>query len=142
MSLLICVSCRCMARRAPGGPPEAEPGADAGPAARCARRLDTVRWKPPEVADKVDRRVVANPRQARELLTALSYVGGRDRDRGRRLVAMFACMYYAALRPAEAVNLRKADCELPETGWGRLYVARTTPEVGKRYTDSGELHDE
>ena len=55
---------------------------------------------------------------------------------------MFACMYFAALRPAEAVNLRKADCDLLATGWGRLYVARTTPEVGKRYTDSGELHDE
>jgi integrase len=104
--------------------------------------LDAIRWKPPEVADKVDRRVVANPRQARELLTALSYVGGRDRDRGRRLVAMFACMYYAALRPAEAVNLRKADCELPATGWGRLHLTRTAPEVGKRYTDSGELHDD
>jgi integrase len=104
--------------------------------------LDAVRWKPPEVADKVDRRVVANPRQARELLTALSYIGGRDRDRGRRLVAMFACMYYGALRPAEAVNLRKADCELPVTGWGRLHLTRTAPEVGKRYTDSGELHDD
>jgi integrase len=74
--------------------------------------LDTMRRKPPEVAEKVDRRVVVNPRQAAELLTGLSYVGGRDRDRGRRLVAMFACMYYAALRPAEAVNLRKADCVL------------------------------
>jgi integrase len=104
--------------------------------------LDAMRWKPPEVAEKVDRRVVANPRQARELLTALSYVGGRDRDRGRRLVAMFACMYYAALRPAEAVNLRKADCELPQTGWGRLHLTRTTPEVGKRYTNSGQLHDD
>jgi hypothetical protein len=40
------------------------------------------------------------------------------------------------------VNLRQADCELPETGWGRLHLARTTPEVGKRYTDSGELHDD
>jgi integrase len=54
---------------------------------------------------------------------------------------MFACLYYAAMRPAEAVNLHKADCELPDTGWGRLYLCRTTPEVGKRYTDSGELHD-
>ena len=103
--------------------------------------LETMKWKPPEVADKVDRRVVANPRQAKELLTALSYVGGRDRDRGRRLVAMFACMYYAALRPAEAVNLHKEDCELPDTGWGRIYLSETTPEVGKRYTDSGALHD-
>jgi integrase len=104
--------------------------------------LDTMKkWKPPEVAEKVDRRVVANPRQARELLMALSYVGGRDQNRGRRLVAMFACMYYAALRPAEAVNLHKSDCELPDKGWGRFYLSRTTPEVGKRYTDSGELHD-
>jgi integrase len=54
---------------------------------------------------------------------------------------MFACMYYAALRPAEAVNLREPDCELPETGWGRIHLSRTTPEVGKRYTDSGYLHD-
>jgi integrase len=104
--------------------------------------LDTMRRKPPEVAEKVDRRVVVNPRQAAELLTGLSYVGGRDRDRGRRLVAMFACMYYAALRPAEAVNLRQADCVLPETGWGWLHLARTAPEVGKRYTDSGQLHDD
>ncbi len=54
---------------------------------------------------------------------------------------MFACLYYAAMRPAEAVNLHRADCELPETGWGRLHLCQTTPEVGKRYTDSGELHD-
>ena len=107
-----------------------------------ANPLDAMKWKPPEAGEKVDRRVVCNPRQARELLIALSYVGGLDRNRGRRLVAMFACMYYAALRPAEAVNLRRADCEFPAAGWGRLYVARTTPEVGKRYTDSGELHDE
>jgi hypothetical protein len=51
-------------------------------------------------------------------------------------------MYYGALRPAEAVNLRKADCDLPSAGWGRLYLSRTTPEVGRRYTDSGELHDD
>jgi integrase len=108
----------------------------------AANPLNTIKWKPPEAAEKVDRRVVCNPRQARELLTALSYVGGLDRNRGRRLVAMFACMYYAALRPAEAVNLHKSDCELPETGWGRIYISRTTPEVGKRYTDSGDLHDE
>jgi integrase len=100
-----------------------------------------MKWKPPEVAERVDRRVVANPRQVRELLTALTYVGGRDRDRGRRLVAMFACMYFAGLRPAEAVNLRKEDCELSKTGWGRIYLSRTTPEVGKRYTDSGHLHN-
>lgn len=54
---------------------------------------------------------------------------------------MFACMYFAALRPAEAVNLHKDDCDLPAAGWGRIYLSRTTPEVGKRYADSGDLHD-
>lgn len=108
----------------------------------AANPLNTMKWTPPDAAEKVDHRVVCNPRQARELLTALSYVGSAERDRGRRLVAMFACMYYAALRPAEAVNLHKADCELPRSGWGRLYVAPTTTEVGKRYTDSGALHNE
>lgn len=39
-------------------------------------------------------------------------------------------------------NPFKAECELAVTGWGRLYIARTTPGVGKRYTDSGEAHDE
>jgi integrase len=51
---------------------------------------------------EVDRRVVVNPRQARELLTAVTYVGRFDRASGLRLRAFFACLYYAALRPAEA----------------------------------------
>ena len=33
-----------MARRAPGGPPKAEPGADAGPAARAGTALIISKW--------------------------------------------------------------------------------------------------
>ncbi|HYV77992.1 MAG TPA: hypothetical protein VE979_07675 [Streptosporangiaceae bacterium] len=40
-----------------------------------ANPLDRVKWKPPTVAEVVDRRVVVNPRQARELLTAVTYIG-------------------------------------------------------------------
>lgn len=38
------------------------------------------------------------------------------------LVAFFACLYFAALRPGEALRLRDVDCELPnEDGcWGQL----------------------
>jgi integrase len=89
----------------------------------------------------VDRRVVANPAQVRELLTALSYVGSWRRARGRRLVAFFATLYYAGLRPAEAIGLRKNDCDLPESGWGLLTLAETRPTTSRRYTDSGEVHD-
>ncbi|GGV24925.1 hypothetical protein GCM10010293_22510 [Streptomyces griseoflavus] len=49
-----------------------------------------VKWKLPKVSKEVDRRVVVNPRQATELLGAVSYVGGYRRARGRRLVALFA----------------------------------------------------
>src|SRR5690606_9766628 len=60
---------------------------------------------PDRAAEQVDRRSVCNPRQAAELLTAVTYVGSRDPLRGRRLVAMFGCMYYGALRTAEALAL-------------------------------------
>ncbi|MGY0491775.1 tyrosine-type recombinase/integrase [Streptomyces sp. WG-D5] len=90
---------------------------------------------------EVDRRVVVNPRQARELLTALTYVGEYDRASGRRLRAFFGCLYYAAVRPGEALGLRRSDCFLPEKGWGRIELAETRPTAGKGWTDSGEAHD-
>lgn len=104
--------------------------------------LSAVRWQKPKVAKQVDPRVVVNPCQARQLLAAVSYVGSFDRARGRRLMAMFACMYYGALRPAEAVGLRLADCILPENGWGRLLLHQTRPTAGKRWTGNGQVHDD
>lgn len=90
---------------------------------------------------EVDSRVVVNPRQARELLTAVTYVGAYDRATGRRLRAFFGCLYYAAMRPGEALGLRRPDCTLPEKGWGRIELSETRPTAGKAWTDSGEAHD-
>ena len=56
--------------------------------------------------------------------------------------AMFACMYYGGLRPAETLGLRNADCYLPKEGWGELTLEQTRPEAGKQWTDSGEVHDD
>lgn len=92
-------------------------------------------------SDLVDRRVLVNAVQARQLLTAVSYVGSWDRCRGRRLVAFYAALYYAGLRPAEAVGLRRDDCDLPDAGWGTLTLRETRPVSGKQWTDSGERHD-
>ncbi len=103
-----------------------------------ANPLERINWKPAKVTGEVDRRVVVNPRQARELLTAVTYVG---RSRGAMLAAMFACMYYGGLRPAEAAGLRERDCHLPSTGWGLLTLEETRPEARRRFTDSGETHD-
>ncbi|RSN66628.1 site-specific integrase [Actinomadura sp. WAC 06369] len=105
----------------------------------AANPLDRVKWRPPKQSGAVDRRVVVNPSQARELLTAVSYVG---QSRGPRLRAMFACMYFAGLRPAEAAGLRRQDCELPATGWGLITLKKSRPQSNKRYTDSGETFDD
>lgn len=100
------------------------------------------RWCPPKVALRVDPRVVVNPGQARELLDAVSYVGGYRRARGRRLVGFFAGIYYAGLRPAEAVAVCEADCGLPARGWGEAVLHRTRPPVGKKWTGTGQAHDD
>jgi integrase len=103
--------------------------------------IDRIDWRRPKSSNVVDRRVVANPAQVRELLSAVTYVGSYGRGRGRRLCGFFACMYFGWLRPAEAVALREQDCDLPRHGWGRLLVARSLPSTGKRWTDGGEAHD-
>jgi hypothetical protein len=72
----------------------------------------------------------STPCRARSLLCAVSYIGGYERARGRRLVGLFAGMYYAGLRPAEAVTL--PDCDLPATGWGTAVLHATCPSVGKK----------
>ena len=85
--------------------------------------------------------MVVNPRQARELLTAVSYVGRRNAERGAHLVGFFAAIYYSAARPAEVVNIRETDCKIPERGWGQLTLWETRPSAGSRWTDTGEVHD-
>jgi integrase len=105
-----------------------------------ANNLSRVGWRPSKISDIVDRRVVINPRQAHELLTAVTYIG--PVDRGRHLRGFFAVLYYAGLRPAEAQALRLADCELPDTGWGHLTLAASRPETNRRWTDTGTTHEQ
>ncbi|GAA4640722.1 hypothetical protein GCM10023196_107340 [Actinoallomurus vinaceus] len=100
-----------------------------------ANPVDRVQWTAPEVAETVDRRVVASADQVRDLLTAVSYVG---RTRGPHLVTFFALPYFAALRPSEAVALCEQDCELPEDGWGKLMLSVSEPQAGKAWTDDGK----
>jgi integrase len=95
----------------------------------------------PKMIDQIDPRVVANPAQVRELLTAVTYVGQRNQDRGPHLHGFFATVYYSAARPAEVLALRETDCKLPDTGWGELALGQSRPAAGKRWTDSGEVHD-
>jgi integrase len=99
-------------------------------------------WERPSDMDadhQVDPRSVGNLRQVEQMLAAVSYVG---RSQGLRFLGFFACMFYGMLRPEEVAGLRDQDCELPETGWGRLILEKTRPAPGKAWTDSGDVHDD
>lgn len=93
--------------------------------------MDHVQWITPKSDDEVDRRSVINPAQALGLLSVIA-------DRHPRLVAFFACLYYAAMRPAEALHLRIEDCELPEHGWGMLRLSGSTQHVGEGWGDDSK----
>ena len=62
-----------------------------------ANPVDQVQRSAPEVAQAVDRRVVASPEQVRALLRAVREAGRR----GDHLVPFFGCLYFAGMRPGE-----------------------------------------
>jgi integrase len=99
---------------------------------------DSLDWKPPEVEQTIDRRRVPNPDQVRALLDAIGSVG---KTQGPRLVALYGCMYFAMLRPSEAVALTKSGCHLPEKGWGALEIDEVRSAAGREWTNNGEVHE-
>ena len=104
----------------------------------AANPVDRIQWTAPAVAASVDRRVVVSPAQARSLLAAARGLS----ERGQHLEAFFACLYYAALRPSEAVMLRESDLYLPRKGWGRIVLAASASRAGTAWTDHGTARQE
>lgn len=84
---------------------------------------------------EVDKRAVPNPVQARTLLRAV-------KENAPRLEAFFALLYFAALRPEEAANLRKSNLSLPKAGWGEIHLDSAAPEVSGDWTDTGAPNEE
>ncbi len=89
------------------------------------------------MSHSVDRRSVANPTQVRALLNGVRNYGRT----GPRVVAFFGCLYFAALRPEEAVSLAQQHLAIPKTGWGELHLVMAEPFAGKEWTDSGKNRD-
>ena len=108
--------------------------------------IRTLKWTAPKVSSQVDRRSVVNPRQARALLEAVR----AQQPSGARLVAFFGVMYYAGLRPEEAINLRADNIVLPSKArqdapdddeWGELHLRTATPDAGSDWTDDGSQRE-
>lgn len=102
-----------------------------------ANPLGRSRWNAPDAAHSVDPDVVINPEQARALLAAVAAQG----EMGGHLVAFFGCLYYAALRPSEAVPLTRSAMRLPETGWGEFRLRESAPLSGAKWSDNGRSRD-
>ncbi|WP_160051160.1 tyrosine-type recombinase/integrase [Nocardiopsis sp. FR26] len=118
-----------------------------------ANPISLVKWKAPKTSQELDRTSVPNPKQVRALIDAIA----QHKPSGPRLRAFFSTLYLTALRPEEAVNLKWSDVHLPprrwdpdtqqwlnpdlEEEWGEIVVREVAPDVGKRWTDSGEQRD-
>jgi integrase len=57
------------------------------------------------------------------------------------LTAFFGCLYYAALRPEEAVALGQADLILPAHGRGTLILTGACPRTGSAWTGTGTPYE-
>ncbi|MEU9837753.1 hypothetical protein AB0C69_00870 [Actinomadura sp. NPDC048032] len=109
--------------------------------------VKVIKWKAPKASSEIDRRSVVNHGQARRLLKAV----WDQQPSGPRLAAFFAVLYYAGLRPEEAVNLHRENVTLPQLvwdeqtenwhepadDWGELRFCTASPEVGAEWTDNG-----
>ncbi|WP_062349428.1 tyrosine-type recombinase/integrase [Herbidospora yilanensis] len=92
--------------------------------------------------DAVSPLVVPTMEQGRRLLRGVrSLRKTAAGERGRHLYAFFSLMFFAGLRPGEATNLRVINCQLPKTGWGKLTLTGSSPDVGTLWTDDGAVHD-
>ncbi|MEU9872223.1 tyrosine-type recombinase/integrase [Actinomadura sp. NPDC048021] len=114
--------------------------------------IRTLKWPKILSTAEVDRRSVVNHAQARALLAAIA----EQEPSGRRLVAFFGLMYYAALRPEEANNIRANNVTLPDLDWnqedeeseepaeewGELHLGKAAPYAGRAWTDDGSLYEE
>lgn len=119
-----------------------------------ANPVRALKWTPPPKSSSlVDRRSVVNSSQARALLRSVR----AQKPSGPRLEAFFSTMYYSAGRPEEVINLGEDDITFPKfvknnetgewefapesDGWGELEFKESTPDVGREWTNDGELRD-
>ena len=99
-----------------------------------ANPISRVRWRAPRAAVAVSPATVASPAQVRAIL------GQVPRIRPD-LAAFFGCLYYAALRPEEAVALRRDDLILPARGRGTIILTTACPRTGTAWTSTGTPHE-
>ena len=95
-----------------------------------ANPLDRITWRPPRSPGSAGPRSAATPAEVEAILAEVTQIHPE-------LTAFFGCLYYAALRPAEAVVLRARSCILPSRGWGQLTLTGSLPRSARAWTGNG-----
>ena len=95
-----------------------------------ANPASTVQWHAPKAAVAVSPPTVASPAQVQAILTQVALMRPD-------LVAFFACLYYAALRPEEALALRQSHLTLPAHGRGAMNLTGACPRTAAAWTSNG-----
>ena len=96
----------------------------------AANPLDRITWRPPKSSCSAGPRSAATPAEVQAILAEVTQIRPE-------LTAFFGCLYYAALRPAEAVALRADSCILPSRGWGQLTLTGSLPRSARAWTGNG-----
>jgi integrase len=94
-----------------------------------ANPIGLVRWRAPAAAVAVSPATVPSPAQVRAILAQVARIRPE-------LAAFFGCLYYA-LRPEEAVALRRTDLILPACGRGTIILTAACPRTGAAWTSTG-----
>ena len=89
-----------------------------------------VRWRASRAAVAVSPATVPSPAQVGVILAEVARIRPE-------LAAFFGCLYYAALRPEEAVALRRDDLILPARGRGTIILTAACPRTGSAWTSTG-----
>ena len=99
-----------------------------------ANPADKAQWRAPKAAAAVSPQTVASPAQVQAILAQVALMRPD-------LVAFFACLYYAALRPEEALALRQSHLTLPAHGRGVMILTGACPRTAAAWTSNGKPHE-
>jgi len=99
-----------------------------------ANPINQVQWRAPTAAAAIHPAAVASPAQVGAILAQVN-------STRPELTAFFGCLYYAALRPVEAVALRGEDLILPEDRRGKIILTSACPRTGTPWTSTGTPHE-
>lgn len=95
-----------------------------------ANPIGAVQWRAPKATAAVSPQAVASPAQVQAILAQVAVIRPE-------LVAFFACLYYGALRPEEAIALRRSHLTLPARGRGMMILTGACPRTAAAWTSNG-----